>query len=357
MKQIKRQFIESYITTLSEALNIYNESELEVTKQAESDLFDVIMQIRNVFSEVLPNIDDVILLRNGTALRDANSVLGILKLYLIDNDTDHSTTISIEEKTAHKIFISHSTLDMYYVSKLIELFEFIGLNEAQIFCSSVTGYNIPLGEDIYDYLRQQFQNYNLHVVFMLSDNYYDSIACMNEMGAAWILQNKYTTILLPGFEFKEIEGAINPRQISLKLDNDLTDVKDKLGQLKDTLIKEFGLSNINSLRWEQKRDEFINDILNNNIINKLSDKAIVLLKTACSYTDAEIIKTITLSGVSICVRNNEFIASQERREVVEWESALKELLVDGYIEQIDNKGRVFAVTKQGFNYIDQVGKL
>ena len=38
---------------------------------------------------------------------------------------------------------------------------------------------------------------------------------MNEMGAAWVLKNDYTTILLPGFEFNEIKGAINPRQIGL----------------------------------------------------------------------------------------------------------------------------------------------
>jgi hypothetical protein len=50
----------------------------------------------------------------------------------------------------------------------------------------------------------------------------------------WVLQKKYTTILLPGFEFKEIRGAINPRKIGLKLDNDSNDVKEKLGQLKDT---------------------------------------------------------------------------------------------------------------------------
>jgi len=83
---------------------------------------------------------------------------------------------------------------------------------------------------------------------------------MNEMGAAWILQNRYTTILLPGFEFKEIKGAINPRQIGLKLDSDLTDIKEKLGQLKDELLNEFGLSAVSDIRWEQKRDIFINSI-------------------------------------------------------------------------------------------------
>ena len=138
-----------------------------------------------------------------------------------------------------KIFISHSSSDKDYVCKLIELFESIGLNEKNIFCSSIPGYGIPLNQDIYDYLKLQFETHNLHVIFVLSQNYYNSVACMNEMGAAWILQNKYTTILLPGFEFMEIKGAINPRQIGLKLDNDLIDVKENLNQLKDCLLNEF----------------------------------------------------------------------------------------------------------------------
>jgi len=124
-------------------------------------------------------------------------------------------------------------------------------NELSGSCSSIAGYGIPLDQDIYDYLKLQFETHNLHIILVLSQNYYNSVACMNEMGAAWILQNRYTTILLPGFEFKEIKGAINPRQIGLKLDNnDLTDVKEKLGQLKDCLLNEFGLHPVSDIRWE-----------------------------------------------------------------------------------------------------------
>jgi len=167
------------------------------------------------------------------------------------NDMQHKSS---------KIFISHATIDKGYVSILVDLLEDIGLNENQIFCSSVSGYDIPLGEDIYEYLFQQFKDYELHVIFVLSDNYYNSVACMNEMGAAWVLQSKYNTILLPGFEFKEIKGAINPRKIALKLDNEMIDIKEKLGQLKNRLIAEFGLHTITDVRWEQKREKFINAI-------------------------------------------------------------------------------------------------
>ncbi|WP_010237351.1 toll/interleukin-1 receptor domain-containing protein [Clostridium arbusti] len=169
-----------------------------------------------------------------------------------------------------KIFISHASSDKEYVSKLIDLLEGIGLNEKHIICSSIAGCGIPLDQDIYDHLKLQFETHNLHVILVLSENYYKSVACMNEMGAAWILQNRYTTILLPGFEFKEIKGAINPRQIGLKLDNDLTDVKEKLGQLKDCMLNEFGLPTVSDIRWELKRDIFINSITTKGVKTELS---------------------------------------------------------------------------------------
>lgn len=156
-----------------------------------------------------------------------------------------------------KVFISHANLDKEYVACLVGFLESIGLSEEQLFCSSAPGYGIPLDTDIYEYLKQQFEEHDLHVILVLSDNYYNSVACLNEMGAAWILQNRYTTVLLPGFEFIEIKGAINPRRIILKIDSDKTEVKEKLGQLKDTLIAEFNLAHITDVRWEQKRDNFL----------------------------------------------------------------------------------------------------
>lgn len=168
--------------------------------------------------------------------------------------------VKLMPEKSPKIFISHCSKDKNYVSCIVDLLEDIGLSQEQLFCSSIAGYGIPLNEDIYNYLKKQFDEHNIHVFFILSDNYYQSVASLNEMGAAWILQTKYTTILLPDFEFKEIQGAINPRKIALKLDSDEIEVKEKLGQLKDALVQEFHLSDLPSVRWECKRDAFISSI-------------------------------------------------------------------------------------------------
>lgn len=161
-----------------------------------------------------------------------------------------------------KLFISHSHKDVPYVRSLANFLDGLHIPYKQIFCSSVPEFGIPLRYDIYDYLKEQFVEYDLHILFILSDHYYQSVACLNEMGAAWVLQKKSTAILLPGFKFSMMEGAINPRRIGLKLDGDLLTTKVQLGQLRDILCSEFELPPIPDVRWEQKRDEFINNIHN-----------------------------------------------------------------------------------------------
>lgn len=270
-----------------------------------------------------------------------------------------SKTFTIKEEStmlqkSPKIFISHSSQDKEYVTCLVDFLEDIGLKENQLFCSSVPGYGIPLDEDIYDYLKQQFQEHDLHVILVLSDNYYQSVACMNEMGAAWILQSKYTTVLLPGFEFKEIKGAINPRKIGLKLDSDPIEVKEKLGQLKNVLSQEFGLAQISDVRWERKRDSFIDTITQLKTLRLvISDEAMKLLQTACEASDGTILKSEDLSGTYIETNGENFVVAQERREVAKWEGALEELSNMGFIQLKGLSGDIFVVSKNGYDYIEQ----
>ncbi len=169
---------------------------------------------------------------------------------------------SVEEQSTKpvKIFISHANKDKEYVAKLVELLDGMGLDQTQVFCSSLPGYDIPVGADIFDYLRQQFQEYELHVFLIHSKNYYMSAASLNEMGAAWVLRSNCTSFLLPSFSFADMTGAINGKAIAIKLDNDEIEVKDKLNQLYDAIINEFGLTKKAAVIWEAKRDRFIKEV-------------------------------------------------------------------------------------------------
>lgn len=167
-----------------------------------------------------------------------------------------------ETKKTSKIFISHSSRDLAFVQPLVELFEHIGLNPENMFCSSVAGYNVPLDSNIYNYLKEQFQSYDLRVIFILSENYYNSPASLNEMGAAWVLQHKYTSILIPQFDFRDVKGVIDQMRISIKLDSEKYELKARLNELRDMLVDEIGLKLSPSSQniWERHRDEFVDKV-------------------------------------------------------------------------------------------------
>lgn len=165
-----------------------------------------------------------------------------------------------------RIFISHSSEDIDYVKPLVKLLESIGLNKQTMFCSSVNGYGIPIGDNIYDYLKTEFTDKNILVLMIMSDNYYSSKPCLNEMGATWVMSKEYLTILIRDFDFKQIEGAADPRQIGIKITE-----ADRLNEFKDKLVEGLNLTPLSDNVWNALRDEFlskINSLQDSNINNK-----------------------------------------------------------------------------------------
>lgn len=158
-----------------------------------------------------------------------------------------------------KIFISHSSEDAETVLRFVDLLADMGFTNEDLFCSSVPDYGIPLNMDIFDYLASLFSDYDVYVIFMLSQNYYNSPVCLNEMGAAWVLKSDYTSILLPSFSYLEIKGAVNPHKIGFRYDDENELLKKRLGELIHILAERTGKS-IPEMRWEKKRNGFVNDI-------------------------------------------------------------------------------------------------
>ncbi|EJR44463.1 hypothetical protein IIM_05152 [Bacillus cereus VD107] len=192
---------------------------------------------------------------NGNGLTYYESMIGMLKS-LIGQDLSEIPKVVVENKI-EKIFISHSSKDVKYVESLVELLNDIGIKKDQesIFCSSLAGYGIPHGESIYDFLKKELNNTNVMVLFVLSDNYYGSAPCLNEMGAAWITSKEYTTILTPNFDFKNISGAIDPTKISFKMNDSIG-----LNNFRDKINNVFELEEVNYQIWEKDRIKFLNNI-------------------------------------------------------------------------------------------------
>ena len=120
-----------------------------------------------------------------------------------------------------KIFLSHSSKDKAYGDALVSLMLRVGLSTKQIIYSSNPNCGIPIGYDIYEYLKEAIHHHP-YMLYLLSEHYYDSIACMNEMGAAWVCQNQYLLMATPGFNYADSRfqnGAANPKSLAVQMES------------------------------------------------------------------------------------------------------------------------------------------
>ena len=191
------------------------------------------------------------------------SMIDRLQALSIKNSGDAEPIINEEKKP--KLFISHASSDVELVKELVDLFEFIGVKgKDNMLCSSVDGYRIPIGADFVDYLQEQFSNYNLFVIFVHTSNYYNSCISLNEMGAAWAVRSEYYSVLSSDFDFKEMVGVVDNHDIAVKIGSD--DCASRLNELKNNIVKFFGLSQPEQERWESKRNDFIKKAEKYNVV-------------------------------------------------------------------------------------------
>lgn len=276
-----------------------------------------------------------------------------------------SDTINSKGKTMpkeSKLFISHASRDKDYVEAIVSLFDDMGLNDKQIFCSSIPGYDIPLSKSIFDYLLELFQNYDLHIVFVHSKNYYQSPVSLNEMGAAWVLKKNFTSILLPGFDFSEMKGVVNNTDIAIKIDRTEDEVKDKLNQLYNQIVSEFGIKKKNDIIWEKKRNNFIENILTikpfeESVSNdNISKEANEMLRELSQKDGARIMKLNTMSGKLIQYGEKSIEEKKGRREFIKWEVAIDELRGKGFIEKASKKDDIYQISNAGYEYLESQQK-
>lgn len=311
-------------------------------------------------------LDDLSVYFDGwTDKRKFDKIKGCLLAIQRNIDTYYplkkTTTLEVIMPKSPKIFISHASNDKAYVQEIVSLFDDMGLTDDHIFCSSIPGYDIPVGKTIFQYLWEQFHEYDLHVIFVHSKNYYMSPVCLNEMGASWVLKSKYTSVLLPSFGFSEMKGVVNNSDIAIKLDNDEDEVKDKLNELYEQLIEEFELKKKPAIIWEKKRDAFIEKIksisakavaINPEESKPLSYEAYTMLQEISGEQHTEIIRLATLSGTHIQYGKQTIGDASGRREFAKWDAAIDELLCLGLIKKIGKKDDIYVITDAGYKLLE-----
>jgi len=139
-----------------------------------------------------------------------------------------------------KIFISHSSENKDYGNALVELLRGVGINENEVIFTSNTAYGIPISQNIFNWLKSQITE-KPFVIYLLSKEYYSSIACLNEMGAAWVIENEHAILFTPNFDLSSKEfrdGAIDPREIGFYINDE-----ERLHEFIQHLNKFFNLTN------------------------------------------------------------------------------------------------------------------
>lgn len=149
----------------------------------------------------------------------------------------------------HKVFISHSSEDKNliddFVDKVLRLS--CGLNTTDIIYTSRQTTGVELGDNIPEYIKTNLQTCSL-VLFMISPNYRKSEVCLNEMGAAWALNKKTISILLPGVSFNSL-GWLTSLDKAIKIDD-----PEGLDKLASILCRK----NLDITDWNRQKELFIN---------------------------------------------------------------------------------------------------
>lgn len=268
----------------------------------------------------------------------------------------------LDMKKKPLIFISHSSENKAQVAKIADLLRSINLSPRRdIFCSSLPGYGIPNGANIFEFLRERFVDYDLHIIFVHSPEYYESPVCLNEMGAAWALRANATSLLLPGFDFSGMKGVIGSDCIAIKLDGDRSEVKDRLNQLRRELEAEFDISDNEDIIWEEARDRFIHEInsdisiQNENISSApalITEEMKQLLRKVAAVPEGRILIKFDFESGTYIQIGSEVVAKEypDRREYAVWEEALNACIQAKYIER--KSEAICVITNAGYKVVE-----
>lgn len=196
-------------------------------------------------------------------LNEGLNVLNEVKLeesMKMELQTANSERSKMKSNKKPLVFISHRGTQEPFVTAFVNLLENCGFSKENLFCSSVPGFNIGLGEDIIETLKDKFVEYDLYVLYVLSTDFFESAYCLNEMGAAWVLQVKYDIITTRTLDEKIIEGVISKTKTRISFKDTPLQLEDRMIQLRDKLLAFASLPKVEEINWRRYYQAFLNQV-------------------------------------------------------------------------------------------------
>lgn len=203
-------------------------------------------------------------------IRDVHPSIYEIQEYAIRNITyrnhinaysfgDLRTTVKILDALyppiERKIFISHSSKDEAIIKPFITniLIAGCGLRHNEIFCT-LDNSTIHTGEDFRNEIVHGMKECDF-ILLMISNNYKQSEICLNEMGAAWALDNKtILPFILPDCSFEDMGFIYKVKQGAA-----ITD-KTKLDELYTDIYTSYNIKD-DWPHFNQCKEDFIKNIV------------------------------------------------------------------------------------------------
>jgi hypothetical protein len=149
-----------------------------------------------------------------------------------------------------KIFVSHAVADKELVDAFVDFLQTgCGVVLDDIFCSSLEGMTIPEGSTFVTFMEETLRDAEF-VIMIISPSYYESVFCLCELGATWILKHNNFPILVPPLDWSDLKAILSPRHGG-KI-NDASDLANLLDRLKT-----IGKGSMSTARFGLKRDGFL----------------------------------------------------------------------------------------------------
>ena len=154
-----------------------------------------------------------------------------------------------------KIFISFSKKDDKVLQAFVDHILKLGLklNNSEIICTGIEDSNPKTGDDFKVWIKENIIESDA-IIQLISQNYKSSEVCLNEMGAAWILDKKVIPLLLDPIDYKTVGFIHNTTQL-LKIDK-----RDDLLKLKDDLDIFLKKKKITIVSYCKQVDIFLSEV-------------------------------------------------------------------------------------------------
>lgn len=129
--------------------------------------------------------------------------------------------VILPNNSGKKVFVSHSSKDKTvvdaFVDKILRLG--IGISPEEIFCTSLEDLRIKNGEDIRHHIHENILGCE-YAFLLISDNYFKSAICQNELGAVWVSDAKVKIYTFPDVKIPESLGWLCEPKVAERLNDE-----------------------------------------------------------------------------------------------------------------------------------------